>query len=699
MLPLSVAIIAHNESARLGQTLSSVVLLASEVIVVDSGSTDATVAIAEEFGARVIRKEFATYTEQRNYALSQCTQGWVLYLNGGDILSSELRVRLQGIISGHDYDYFGHPVTSTSGGGSSAYSIRVESLWFGRVVRFGEHGVREEYRLFHGDAGEFGVGGAGVAGGVGAVEFDGKFTVRDTASVHKIVQPIRNHMSSTMSGYISRINRHTHVKASYLYGQGCHKPSSSTKKWVIAFWEAIRQLTIIPQFVYQFVLSYFIRGGFLNLSSGLPLGIASATAHVMTRLKVYRLHIDNESMYDYPAFEVSSDSADDRAYDDDGKLVVRRLLYARVDKLGDMMITLPALRKLRSMYPDARLDILCSSTNKAIVDELPFIDNVYNIISNANSESEKDKYRSDLISILQGNKYDVLINGQRDNSIIEVLDIPYKVNNKQDPVYPQGISYRHQFKYSNLHEIDYALLLARHTNPKLYSSTGTAEYEMTYPDSHRVAAEAFLSSCGLEPCHRSCRPFLYQPQHGSGFARHEPALDGGDTHSCPPRKNGYIAINIFAGHSSANLSLLMYRNIAVKLTDMGYNVVVIAIPYGVHKHNHTIAERYFAGIAGVHIYTDATSILRMTAIVDGAMVYIGSSTGTTHIANACSVPVVGAWRNNTMEVQNWLPVRVHAFALLFSDKNQNIPRSPELVDVFVNEISAYTHVLMRGLYA
>ncbi|MDQ7055171.1 MAG: glycosyltransferase [Persephonella sp.] len=68
-LSLSVAIISYNEEENIGRTLSAVRDIASEVIVVDSGSTDRTVEIAKSFGAEVFIEEWKGFKEQKNSAL------------------------------------------------------------------------------------------------------------------------------------------------------------------------------------------------------------------------------------------------------------------------------------------------------------------------------------------------------------------------------------------------------------------------------------------------------------------------------------------------------------------------------------------------------------------------------------------------------------------------------------------------------
>jgi len=87
---LSVVVIAKNEALNLPRCLASVARVAEEVVVVDSGSTDATKSIAEAHGARVFDRGFTTYADQKNWAASQALQPFVLSCDADEALGEEL---------------------------------------------------------------------------------------------------------------------------------------------------------------------------------------------------------------------------------------------------------------------------------------------------------------------------------------------------------------------------------------------------------------------------------------------------------------------------------------------------------------------------------------------------------------------------------------------------------------------------------
>ena len=89
---LSVVIITHNEEANIGRTLASVQQLLAdgkgEIIVVDSGSTDRTVEIAQSLGAKVFVEEWKGYAAQKNSAIDKAHGDWVLSLDADESLES-----------------------------------------------------------------------------------------------------------------------------------------------------------------------------------------------------------------------------------------------------------------------------------------------------------------------------------------------------------------------------------------------------------------------------------------------------------------------------------------------------------------------------------------------------------------------------------------------------------------------------------
>src|SRR5918998_2158533 len=112
MLPVSVFIIAKNEADRIGDTIRAVRDLTDDLIVVDSGSTDGTQAVAETLGARVIHNAWPGYGPQKRFAEELCRHPWLLNLDADEVVPPDLAAEIRGLFMD------GEP-------GRQAYRIRI----------------------------------------------------------------------------------------------------------------------------------------------------------------------------------------------------------------------------------------------------------------------------------------------------------------------------------------------------------------------------------------------------------------------------------------------------------------------------------------------------------------------------------------------------------------------------------------------
>jgi len=92
-LPLTLVVMTYNEAKTIARCLDSVPF-AGEKLVIDSGSTDDTVAIAQAHGARVVQQAWLGFGPQRNFATTQCSNDWILALDADEYLTPELAAEL-----------------------------------------------------------------------------------------------------------------------------------------------------------------------------------------------------------------------------------------------------------------------------------------------------------------------------------------------------------------------------------------------------------------------------------------------------------------------------------------------------------------------------------------------------------------------------------------------------------------------------
>lgn len=92
--PLSGVVITQDEGDRIARCLRSLSPVCREVIVLDSGSRDDTVAIARAEGAKVEHQEWLGFASQKNVAISRATQPWVILLDADEWLEPEAQAAL-----------------------------------------------------------------------------------------------------------------------------------------------------------------------------------------------------------------------------------------------------------------------------------------------------------------------------------------------------------------------------------------------------------------------------------------------------------------------------------------------------------------------------------------------------------------------------------------------------------------------------
>lgn len=137
---LSLVVIARDEADRIGACLASVPF-AAERLVVDSGSTDGTPAVAERAGARVVVTDWPGHVAQKNRALGLATQPWVLSLDADERLSPEAAASLQRALR--------------DPGDSVGFSFPRRNVWLGTALSGGRWYPDRKLRVVRADRGRW----------------------------------------------------------------------------------------------------------------------------------------------------------------------------------------------------------------------------------------------------------------------------------------------------------------------------------------------------------------------------------------------------------------------------------------------------------------------------------------------------------------------------------------------------------------
>jgi glycosyltransferase involved in cell wall biosynthesis len=236
---LSVAMIAMNEEANLHRTLESV-RWADEIILVDSGSRDRTLEIAQSFGAKTSYHAFGGHGEQKNVALDLCTSDWILLLDADEVLTPELQSEIRALLACGD----------DRAPRFNAWWIPRLNLYFGRWIRHGGFYPDLKLRLFR-------RGAARLSEGVGPHS-----TPQFSGPRGRLRGDMLHYAYPTLAVYLEHMSRYSSEIAELLAARG-----RTSQSWPAFLWNAVANPAA------TFLYHYFFRLGFLDGREGLILHI------------------------------------------------------------------------------------------------------------------------------------------------------------------------------------------------------------------------------------------------------------------------------------------------------------------------------------------------------------------------------------------------------------------------------------------
>jgi len=229
-MTLSVCIITLNEEVNIARTLASVQGIADEIIVVDSGSTDATVKIAESLGARVFHEPWKGFALQKNSSLARATCDWILSLDADEEVSPELAASIKALLKS------GGPQPPFKG-----YTMPRRNLYMNHWLKRAGYYPDRKLRLIQRGAAQF---------EVRPVHEDMKLA----GELGRLHGDMIHHAYPTLESFIEHANRYSTLGA----GQVAAERQVSFSIINIVFRPLVR-----------FLYSYFFRGGFLDGRIGL----------------------------------------------------------------------------------------------------------------------------------------------------------------------------------------------------------------------------------------------------------------------------------------------------------------------------------------------------------------------------------------------------------------------------------------------
>ncbi len=242
---LTACLITRNEEDNLPRALASLKGIADEIVVVDCGSTDRTVEMARENGARVLTRAWTNYSEQRNFAAEQASHDWILAVDADEEISEELSKSIREWKAGTPQ----HPV----------YEMARRTWYLGAWIR--HSGWYPDYikRLYRRDAARF----AGII-------HESVSPENDTACVGRLRGDLLHYTVRTFAEHEEKVERYTTLSAQQMYAEG-------KRNWRAAVWLATP---------WAWFRSFVLQLGFLDGYRGAVIAQMAARA---VRLKYKKL--------------------------------------------------------------------------------------------------------------------------------------------------------------------------------------------------------------------------------------------------------------------------------------------------------------------------------------------------------------------------------------------------------------------------
>jgi glycosyltransferase involved in cell wall biosynthesis len=228
---VSVAMLACNEAENLRRTLPSVAW-ADELVLVDSGSTDDTVAVAESFGVKVFREPWKGYGPQMNSAIDKCTSEWVFSLDADEVMTPELQAEIPALVAGSpQFD---------------AYWVPRRNRIFGRWMRHGGQYPDYKLRLFRKGTARL------------PEDTEPHATPKWAGPKGKLRGDLLHFQYPTVALYVEHMNRYSTASVPLVLRKG---------RTCRGLFEFVAMVAIDPALT--FVKNYFFRLGFLDRRQGL----------------------------------------------------------------------------------------------------------------------------------------------------------------------------------------------------------------------------------------------------------------------------------------------------------------------------------------------------------------------------------------------------------------------------------------------
>lgn len=243
----SVTVITLNEERNLRECLRGV-SWADEIVVVDSGSTDGTVAIAREFTNSVFTNPWTGMREQKNFAAERARNNWILNLDADERLTSEGQEEVKAVLRDPRH---------------AGYEFPRKNIFLGKWMRHGGWYPDRTLRLYRKDLGTF----AGIN--------PHSNVMLKSGTIGRLESPLVHYTYTSFSHYISKQFPYSDAAAREVVAHGKIESISTGR--------------ILAKTSWKFIETFILKRGFLDGPHGLIVALGACFAAYMKQARIWEI--------------------------------------------------------------------------------------------------------------------------------------------------------------------------------------------------------------------------------------------------------------------------------------------------------------------------------------------------------------------------------------------------------------------------
>ena len=545
---LSVVVITKNEAQNLPRLLRAVAAWADEILVFDSGSTDGTVALAKEAGARVENCPWEGWSTTKNKANAAAKGDWILSLDADEapdaVCAAAIRQHIQGGVK-------------TTAGSWRVGEVNRMTNYCGQWVRHSGWFPDRNVRLWP----------RGAAQWTGAIHETPAF--QEPTAKTRLPGVVEHYSYPHRADHLSQIEQFGKVWAEDQFASGKSTPLALVGLKVVAQW----------------VKTFCIKRGFLDGQTGWTIARLSAWATWRKHARLRALHRGESPK-------------------------PQKILVARTDALGDLVLSLPMLRALRVRFPDAQIDLLVRPYAEPVAQASQDVDHVL-VWTNEKTKSKQDQGSG----WLKRADYDAVVLAYPDAEVVTACaeaGIPMRL----------GTGRRwHTFR--------------RMTHPNWDGRKDSGGHESWH-------GLRLLMPLGIDAPNTRFQDTLLEP----------PASDDAVEQALSSTDRAPVLLHPGSHGSAGNWAPDRFAELARELVRAGLSVAFT----GTAQEGRDFAP-HFPDVDGVSSWFGHFSLHQLLAAQSRSKAVVASSTGPLHTATALGIPGVGLYGKSAPAwAERWGPI-------------------------------------------